>query len=186
MFKNNENSTETMENSVLCFGVGEKSPIIHNTEGQLLIISNSGFKVLTFMRSPTAAEVEEYGAGGSLTIRAGVLGNTMFWVTKYPNFVCDCTFCPNIVSVPPKLQDLPNDHCGYSASFILIDADTGIVKAIRGITLPNYFSRKLKAMYDEICDRRDISYRTSIDSIYRHTTSELSRMASAYCKIGKV
>lgn len=175
---NNNNNNKNM--GVQVFRVGAPSPIIRDHDCQIMTLSGGGFEVYTFMTSPSEKEIQAYKKG-AFQVRAGSIGNTMYWVTKFETFSFDCTYCPHIEPYFTALQPITDNRQGYATCFKLIDTKTGIVKAIRFITFSNAFSLKLKRMYDEICSN-DADYNTSLQKIYSHSMPELSRMASAYCK----
>lgn len=178
-----EESSMDANTQVINFVVGERSPIIRPS-GQELHVSESGFLVMTFFSKPTSKEIRAFQADGNISIRAGSIGNTMYWVTKVGNTECDCTYCPHIVTAPPELEEITDDSLGYAAHFVLIDSATGIVKANRLVGLPNSFSKKVKHIYDEVCANMSMSYDESISRIFSYSTRKLAQMASVYCKIG--
>jgi hypothetical protein len=153
-----------------------------------------GHTIRIFLRAPTSKEIQGIKNGSidlalhyadripTLLFRFGEKGNTMPW--------SDCPFDWWLVPVERRQTPEPiTNSLAALLSILLVDADTGILKAFRVVSMPTEFSRSL---HDHILDQisgGEISAseyaRISYELQTKYSSEQLSRVAQCRCHIPK-
>lgn len=82
-----------------------------------------------------------------------------------------------------KIQEINNGQ-GLALNIYLIDANTGILKAMRLVGLPTAFSRKLRAVIERQRSMPFENYYQTINEVYRkYTTKKLVEYADIICNV---
>lgn len=82
-----------------------------------------------------------------------------------------------------KIEEI-NDGQGLGINIYLIDANTGILKAMRLVGLPTVFSRKLKLAIEKQMLMSFENYNQTVNTIYRkYNTKKLVDYADLICNV---
>jgi hypothetical protein len=154
----------------------------------------NGHTILICLRSPTSKEVQGLKNDSldlalhyadripTLLWRVGEKGQSLPW--------SDCAF--NWYLVPPERRQIPEiiqDGQQALLNILLVDADTGILKVFRVISMPTKFSRSLVEAILEQINGGEISSTTYAQVTYelqvKYSSDELQRLAQVKCHIPK-
>ena len=97
----------------------------------------------------------------------------------------EAPYTPHLSPNLTKFQ-LPNENQGLSLTLMLIDTNSGKIKAIRLVGLSEKFTKKLfGTIMDEKMKDFDVSEydRKRFEICQRYTTKQIANMSSDYCKI---
>ncbi len=128
---------------------------------------SEGPVLLIFFKSPTEKEVSEINAGKA-SFRLYEKYNIIFLLSKFGSL--EWMDAPYTVHLSDNIVlDIPSDGLGYALNIFLIDAATGIIKAIRLIGLSTKFSFALhKCMQKQTETQFDkYMYLDNLNCIYR-------------------
>jgi hypothetical protein len=153
----------------------------------------NGHTIMMYLRSPTKNEIQGVKDGSidlalhcadripTMLFRFGEKGSGIPW--------SDCAY--NWWLVPPERRQLPEpieDGQGALLNVLLIDADTGILKVFRVISMPTEFSRSLVEAILEQINGDEISSTTYAQVTYelqvKYSSDELQRLAQVTAVCG--
>jgi len=168
------------------FEVGElfEEGKIKYQEGIKFDFDQSGAMLFLFFNHPTEDEVKNTKKG-SLELRLCSMSNVIIILTKLEGMQwMDAPYSVHL-SQPFEFDEIGPDQ-GVGLSIFLIDAATGVLKAMRYVGLSNDFSNRLKEVINEqkITDFDTRQYQQSINNIYSaYSTNEMLKYSIARCKI---
>jgi hypothetical protein len=175
-----------MEDKMINFKVLEvgkriEEGIEHYQEGCKFDFSDSGGLLLLFYNSPTEKEIIDITKSNAkigICEKEGVL----FLLWKFGSQPWLDT--PYSIHLSQKFEFQPiEDSMGYSIHIILVDAQTGIVKGMRLIAMPNKLSKNFKRIIIEqdglSFDKND--YDKRLNMVYgNYSTGDLIKFAELY------
>lgn len=166
-------------NSNIFLSVGTKAFEPSYVDGPTFDLTENGFVLTLNLRTPTAQEICE-ARDGRAEFRFHVVDGILVFMLKLGLFPwMDCTFHRGLS--PSKDVIRPEPGQGTALTLLVVDSDTGILKAIRMIGLSNDFSH---ALADEI-EKQDTNPPDLIEWAMRvcemertYTTSHLVAIAN--------
>jgi len=152
------------------------------TDGYIMEYSNvSGLILYVFFKRPQEEEIREFAENGGFKIAFMDYKGVGFFCLKFGNLPWgDCAFSPNLYDEKPYFDDL-EDGKGYALNVVLIDGETGTIKAIRQIGLGNGFSKSFREWCEESLRRRMTRhwYMEAVNECYeKYETEQLARRAA--------
>jgi hypothetical protein len=134
-----------------------------------------------YFDKPTDSEVESVKSG-RVELGLCVKENTIFFLSKFSGMEwMDAPYSPYL-SKNTRFDDLANDM-GYALHVVLVDASSGIIKAMRLIGMQTHFSKILRK---EILNQlgNDFSnqlHQERVDKVYKnYQTHSLVKYATTY------
>lgn len=140
-------------------------------------------ELIMFLNRPSAAEVyavrkdrAEFGLC--------VMGKVIFFLYKFGTAIAWSDAPYSIHLVPPEQRQVPKilpDGVGMLLNIVLVDAGTGIIKALRAISMPHEFTT---ALHQAIIDQAAVpfsrsTYNGELENIYgRYSSEDLAAMAT--------
>lgn len=128
----------------------------------------------------------QFKHGNSFEIRFVVLGSVIMITAKIGNLEwMDAPYNPHLSPGLTKFT-IPQDKERIALNLILVDAKTGLVKALRMIGLSNDFSRKI---FGEMMDQKTKIfnhglYLKELNQIFaKYQTRDIVKMSVARCKL---
>lgn len=111
-------------------------------DGYIMEYNNiSGLILYMFFKRPLPEEEAQIAADKLFKITFTDYKGVGFFGVKFGNLPWgDCAFSPNLYKDTPVFEELKNGK-GYALNIVLIDTETGTLKALRQIGLGNNFSR---------------------------------------------
>jgi hypothetical protein len=153
-------------------------------EGVIFDFQQAGPLLYLFFNSPTETEIESIKKG-EFEIGFYQKDEVIFIMAKFQGMPwMDAPYSVHL-SQPFEFQEITEGK-GFGLTTLLVDANTGILKAIRYSGLSTEFSRKLRIAIE---NQKNISwdersYNQKIDMIYdNYSTDDLVRRADAICKV---
>lgn len=153
-------------------------------EGVIFDFQQAGTLLYLFFNSPTETEIESIKKG-EFEIGFYQKDEVIFIMAKFQGMPwMDAPYSVHL-SQPFEFQEITEGK-GFGLTTLLVDANTGILKAIRYSGLSTEFSRKLRIAIE---NQKNISwdersYNQKIDMIYdNYSTYDLVRRADAICKV---
>lgn len=121
-------------------------------ETPFLRLTEQGTQLLLFYRSPTDQEISAIRVGKASfgwigSEHTGVLG---FRFQPLP--WSDVPYTPHRKS-PDDMPGLPEGGDQQLVQVVLVDADTGIIRAVRTLTWPERFTKAVRASVQEMLDK---------------------------------
>ncbi|MFA5169846.1 MAG: hypothetical protein WC420_03915 [Candidatus Paceibacterota bacterium] len=153
-------------------------------EGVKFGFSQSGADMCIFFNAPRAKEIESVKLG-KLEIAMYTKEDLIFMLFKFQELHwMDAPYSVHI-SKPFEFEDLA-EGSGFGCTIFLVDAGTGIIKAIRYIGFSAEFSRRFKIAVlkqkEQPFDKN--MYDSKIQEVYKnYSTSDIVQRADAFCKI---
>lgn len=155
-------------------------------EGTIFELSDEGATLMAFFSFPRPDEIEQFKAGHNFEIRFTELYGVIMLTFKIGDLNwMEAPYTPHLSSNLTKFQ-LPNENQGLSLTLMLIDTNSGKIKAIRLVGLSEKFTKKLfGTIMDEKMKDFDVSEydRKRFEICQRYTTKQIANMSSDYCKI---
>lgn len=168
----------------VCVGELLKENVTSYQEGVRFDVTESGMEMLVYINRPSLNEIEEIKKKDlklALTSSKGII----FIMSKFGTLQWfDAPYSVHL-SKPFELDKL-EEGIGYALNITLVDAATGIVKAMRLVGMPTRFSRKLAREIDEqrYLDFDKEEYIRNIQSIYsNYSTKDLLKRAFVECRV---
>jgi hypothetical protein len=153
-------------------------------EGVIFEFTQSGPILLMFFNHPTENEIASIKSG-KLELAFLEKDEVIFILSKFQGMSwIDAPYTVHL-SKPFTFDNMTPDQ-GFGLTIYLIDASSGILKAIRYVGLSNDFSGKLKAtiLRQKEMSFDAIAYNRRINTIYaNYSTDDLVRRAETFCKI---
>lgn len=125
------------------FNVGQKrSEWVGLADGYIMEYnSTSGLTLFVLFNHPMPQEESQIMAENLFKITFTDYKGVGFFGIKFGNLPWgDCAFSPNLYKEPPLFDEV-KDGMGYALNIVLIDTETGTLKALRQIGLGNAFSK---------------------------------------------
>lgn len=171
----------------MVYTVGQKvENFILNEESIKFDLDDAGAILLVSFNQPTQREIEQFNANKNFEIRFTELENVIIVTAKIGNL--DWIDAPYNIHLSQNLSKfiLPEENTGLALTLVLIDAQTGIVQALRFMGLSTNFTKRLvgAALEQKWKEFDEVEYYKKIQSIYnKYKTNEIVRMSIGYCKI---
>jgi hypothetical protein len=144
----------------------------------------SGPVMIIFFERPTDKEIESIRAG-KLEFAFYEKDEIIFILSKFQGIEwMDAPYTVHL-SKPFEFQEM-QEGLGFGLQIILVDAATGIIKAMRYVGLSTQFSIKLKKAIEAQREQPwDLHrYDVRLQNIYNnYSTSDLAKRAGNFCKI---
>lgn len=140
----------------------------------------SGLTLFLFFRNPLPVEEKQIKAESPFKITFSDYRGVGFFCVKFGDLPWgDCAFSPNLYQTQPRFEAVEEGR-GYALNIVLIDTETGSIKALRQIGLGNTFSRLFRDWCEESLRQqmnRDL-YNRAINECYeQYNTEQLVRQA---------
>ncbi len=143
--------------------------------------TQAGPVLIQFYYKPTKEEVESIVNGKFQIGFTSRTGEVVFILSKFDDWPwSDAPYSVHL-SKPFTFQEMTETQ-GFGLHIILVDAATGIVKAMRMVGLPHRFSKKLQKAIEEQKKTpfNEVAYDAKLGILYRrYTTEDLVEMADA-------
>ena len=128
----------------------KRSEWVGEKDGYIMEYDNaSGLILYAFFQRPTPEEMEQFDANKRMEITFMDYKGVGFFGLKFGLLPWgDCAFSPNLYDEKPVFEEL-EDGKGYPLNVVLIDGETGTIKAMRLIGLGNAFSKSFREWCEE-------------------------------------
>lgn len=161
------------------YQVGKKlqEDVEHYPEGTRFDLNDEGATLLIYFNSPTKEEIEAIRKG-KMKLAFYAEDEVIMMLFKFENL--EWMDAPYSVHLSKNLSELNNidDGMGYGVHTVLVDAKTGIIKAMRLTAMPTKFSRELKARIEEQLKSDYKDYQMKLNKIImKYTTKRLLALA---------
>ena len=161
-------------------------PVVDKGEGVYFDISGSTCTLIYNFNSPTQEEIDAVRANQPFEIRFLQRGNALWILSKCGSLDwTDTAYNPHL-SKEVALEHPTEKTLGLLLTFIMTDARTGIVKALRGIGLGNRFSNRFIDAVNELTENpfNAEEYNASLVLMQmRYQSRDLAKLARDYYKI---
>lgn len=153
-------------------------------EGVIFDFQQAGPLLYLFFNSPTETEIESIKKG-EFEIGFYQKDEVIFIMAKFEGMPwMDAPYSVHL-STPFAFEDIQEGQ-GFGLTTLLVDASTGILKAIRYSGLSTRFSQKLRGAIEaqNTIPWNEIKYNQKINEVYgNYSTDDLVLRADAICKI---
>lgn len=124
------------------------------TDGYIMEYNNmSGLILFVFFKNPLPEELEMLSTDSRFKVTFTEYEGVGFFCIKFGALPWgDCAFSPNLYNEKPEFCHI-EDGKGYPFNVIVIDGETGTIKAIRTIGLGNQFSKRFREWCEESLSR---------------------------------
>lgn len=160
-----------------------KEGVIRYSEGIRFDITDSGCNLMLYFNEPDSAEIECVQRG---EVRYGYYkeNNVIMLLFKFGTLQwIDAPYSIHLSKNLTELQEI-KEGFGFAVNVYLIDARTGVLKAIRLISFSTRFSQMLKS---DIENQKELTFENfdlNLNNIYRkYTTNQLVKLAKVIDKI---
>ncbi|MZK49025.1 hypothetical protein [Clostridium beijerinckii] len=152
-------------------------------EGIVFDIDDNGCNLIIRFNSPSNNEVKAIKQG-SLKCGYYTEKEAIFMLFKFDGIEwMDAPYSVELSKKLTKIHEI-NDGQGLALNIYLIDADTGILKAMRLIGLPTAFSRKIKVIVERQRSMPFENYYQTINAVYmKYPTKKLVDYADVICNV---
>lgn len=140
--------------------VGQKrSEWVGESDGYIMEYDNvSGLILYVLFQRPTPEEMEQFAENEHFKIAFMEYKGVGFFCLKFGALPWgDCAFSPNLYGEKPVFEEI-EDGKGYPLNVVIIDRETGTIKAIRLIGLGNTFSKRFREWCEESLRRNMTRY----------------------------
>jgi hypothetical protein len=161
-------------------------------EATLLEYTETGPTLLMAVKTPTEKEIKAI-RGGGLELALYETEQVLWFLFRIHGFGpwSDAPFSIRLYDDQGKKFDWSEDigaGMGIGLQMVLLDAQTGIVKALRLVAMPTEFSRQFRAVILRQTERpfsKD-NYFREINRIYdAHSSEDLVKRSSVKCRLGE-
>lgn len=168
--------------SLFNYEVGQKYPgATPSDDGCIIEMDASGLLLIVKFANPTANEIKQISADNPFEIRFVALNEVIFFTVKFGDLAwMDMPYSPHLSKV--NWTPVEDKISGYALTVVLIDARSGIIKAIRLIGLGNQFSKNLFIEVNNLSEKQfNISkYSANLSSIMNRYSIKQIADLSAY------
>lgn len=152
------------------------------SDGYIMEYNNmNGLTLFVFFKRPLPEEIEQLSADSGFKITFTDYEGVGFFCLKFGALPWgDCAFSPNLYAEKLEFAEV-EDGKGYPLNVIVIDGETGTIKAIRMIGLGNQFSRQFREWCEESLRRQMTRdwYNKKVEECYQeYETRQLMKKAA--------